>query len=260
MRITLLFCFFSCLSIRLSAQVKLYASAQSSVLFNYANEVDTRTPMIMSYHFNKSYGFKVGIEVKRLTIEAGWVRTYNANRFILKNTTFGDNFKLPDIKVTCYYSELPVHILLTFHQTKRIKIQTLLGFAYIVNNHMGRNFNFYSSDGTKEFIYDGNAYAMDYHLYDGSTRYFGLLFHGGITVNYSLGRYFSLDGTLLFKNGFRPLITDYIWYDVYQKNVTPTFHTRYYREIINNGNSVGFELGLKYRLNGRHQDLKNKNF
>lgn len=259
MRTTFVFCLFSVLAIKTYAQVKVYTIANSSLLLNYANEVDSRAPMIMTYHLNKSFGFKAGLEVKKISIEAGWLRTYNANRFILNNTTFGDRFKLPDVKVTFYYSEIPVCAVLTVHQAKKIKLQSVLGFAYIVNNQKGGNFDFFSSNGTKTFINKGSEYVMDYHLYDGSSRYFGLLLHSGLRVNYSIGKYLSIDGTLLFKTGFRPINTSYIWYDVYQKGVTPAFHTKYYREIINNGNSVGIELGFRFRINGLHQDLKNKN-
>lgn len=259
MRIIFVFYLVFSMASKTFAQIKVYAVAHSSLLLNYANEVDSRAPMIMSHHLNKSFGFKVGLEVKKISIETGWLRTYNANRFILNNTTFGDRFKLPDVKVTFYYSEIPVHAVLAIHQTKKIKLQSVLGLAYIVNNQKGGNFDFFSSDGTKTFIYGGKEYAMDYHLYDGSSRYFGLLIHSGFRANYSIGKYLSIDVTLLFKTGFRPISTSYIWYDVYQKGVTPTFHTKYYREIINNGNSVGIELGIRFRINGLHQDLKNKN-
>jgi hypothetical protein len=248
------------LNIHSFAQVKISASACGSVLLNYASQYRLGVDQITTYGFNGSGGAKIGVNIKVIQIESGLLRVYNRSKFKLENSAQPARFKLPNMGITFFYTEVPINILFTPYKRDKVSIQSLFGFTYVINNKRGGNVDFLSSSGVKFFSFGNNPYAMEYNYRDLRTIYSTFLFNGGLRLNYILTDRVSVDGTFLFKSGTKPLATSTLYYAYYRTDILPVQKTVAEADIINNGSSIAFELGLRYQLYGKNEVTKPKKF
>lgn len=244
----------------LFAQIKISSSIVGEGLINYASQYRLWEDQITTYGFNGSGGIKIGINIKFIQIESGLLRVYNRSKFKLANSANPVGFKFPNMGITFFYTEVPVNILFTPYKRDKVSIQSLFGFTYVINNGRGGNIDFFNSSGIKYFSFGNTPYAMEYNYLDLRTIYSTFLFNGGLRLNYLLTDRLSVDGTLLFKSGTKPLATASLEYAYYRTDILPIQKTIGEARIINNGSSIAFELGLRYQLYGKNEVSKPKKF
>ncbi len=237
-------------SMNCTGQLSIYTSMNGSVLCNFANQYIEYQNQKLSYNINGAYGIRIGAEYKKFSFESGLIKVHNADRIILVGrATKPVGFKLPEIKVFNQYVEVPFYFLYNIkNEDSKISIQPMLGFTYVYNSGNNRGLNTPDDNGTIPFKYGNEPWALDFHYKDIRFEYSSYSVNTGVRINYPLSKHISTTASILMRMGLRPISNAAIRYLYYRSDILPK--SGYSNEvfIVNNGNSIGVELSLKYHI------------
>lgn len=234
------------------SQNSIYTLMSGSVLCNFASQYIGYQNQKLSTNINGAYGVRIGCTSKNISVETGLNLVHNANKFYFEGRSnyLPNGFKFPDVKVLIRSSEIPINLLFNIKTQQKYSIQPIIGLSYVyTGDNRGIGLNTPSDGGTIHFKYGNEPWAIDFQYTDIKFEYSSYTANAGFRINYPITKQISTMATFIMRMGLSTLSSASIRYKYYRSGSPNSGSTRNGIHIVNQGNSIGLEFGLKYSMN-----------